>query len=230
MWLSSFALFPLGVFLTYKAMNDSALFNPEAYGKFFRKIFFIKVPQKISEEDRAVIINNIPDISEISNLNLDGETLNNLQAMDEEHLRDINKNYTQYGYAKNMQLATLIILKARGADINSIVDNQSYEMAGMNYQNFCKSSLLTGIGYLLAIIFLIINVPGLSIFIYVSYLILFVRSSTYYSMFYAGAQKKSKIYHIVISIVSFAAYPLTYWYIKKDMEKNLKELKERAII
>lgn len=49
-------------------------------------------------------------------------------------------------------------------------------------------------------------------------------------MFYASVQKKSKIYHIVVSIASFAAYPLTYWYIKKDMEKNLKELKERAII
>lgn len=230
MWLSSFALFPLGVFLTYKAMNDSALFNPEAYGKFFRKIFFIKVPQKISEEDRAVIINNIPGISEISNLSLDEETLSNLRAMDEEHLRDINKNYTQYGYAKNMQLATLIILKDRGADINSIVDNQSYEMAGMNYQNFCKSSVLTGIGYLLAIIFLIINVPGLSVFIYASYLILFIRSLTYYSMFYTSVQKIAKIYNIVVSIVSFAAYPLTYWFIKRDMEKNLKELKERTII
>lgn len=36
-WLSSFVLFPLGVFLTYKAMNDSALFNSEAYIKFFSK-------------------------------------------------------------------------------------------------------------------------------------------------------------------------------------------------
>lgn len=40
-WLSSFVLFPLGVFLTYKAMNDSALFNSEAYIKFF-SIFKIK--------------------------------------------------------------------------------------------------------------------------------------------------------------------------------------------
>ena len=31
MWLSSFVLFPLGVFLTYKAATDSPLFNPEAW-------------------------------------------------------------------------------------------------------------------------------------------------------------------------------------------------------
>lgn len=31
MWLSSFVLLPIGVFLTTKAANDSALFNPEAW-------------------------------------------------------------------------------------------------------------------------------------------------------------------------------------------------------
>ncbi len=31
MWMSSFLLFPLSVFLTYKATNDSNLFNPEWY-------------------------------------------------------------------------------------------------------------------------------------------------------------------------------------------------------
>lgn len=31
MWLSSFVLLPIGVFLTYKAATDSALFNPEAW-------------------------------------------------------------------------------------------------------------------------------------------------------------------------------------------------------
>ena len=42
MWFSSFILFPLGVFLTYKAMNDSVILNPDAYVGFFRKMFFIR--------------------------------------------------------------------------------------------------------------------------------------------------------------------------------------------
>ena len=33
MWLSSIILLPIGIFLTYKAATDSALFNPEAYAK-----------------------------------------------------------------------------------------------------------------------------------------------------------------------------------------------------
>ncbi|MDE1191545.1 MAG: LptF/LptG family permease [Arachidicoccus sp.] len=38
MWLSSFVLLPIGLFLTYKAMRDSQLFNNEAYFRFFKKI------------------------------------------------------------------------------------------------------------------------------------------------------------------------------------------------
>lgn len=37
-WLSSFVLLPLGVFLTYKAMHDSAVFNIDAYKNFFARI------------------------------------------------------------------------------------------------------------------------------------------------------------------------------------------------
>jgi lipopolysaccharide export system permease protein len=38
MWLSSAILFPIGVFLTYKAVVDAALFNPEQYIKVWNLI------------------------------------------------------------------------------------------------------------------------------------------------------------------------------------------------
>jgi len=37
-WLSSTVLFPLGLFFTYKAVNDSAVFNSDAYKNFFARI------------------------------------------------------------------------------------------------------------------------------------------------------------------------------------------------
>ena len=39
MWLSSVVLFPIGVFLTYKAATDSAILNADAYIIFFQKLF-----------------------------------------------------------------------------------------------------------------------------------------------------------------------------------------------
>ena len=38
MWLPVIALSPIGMFLTYKAMNDSALFNKEYYIAVLKKI------------------------------------------------------------------------------------------------------------------------------------------------------------------------------------------------
>ncbi|MEG2163667.1 MAG: LptF/LptG family permease [Bacteroidales bacterium] len=38
LWLSSAVLLPLGIFFTYKAVNDSAVFNKDAYSNFFRKL------------------------------------------------------------------------------------------------------------------------------------------------------------------------------------------------
>ena len=39
MWSSSLILVPLGLFLTYKAANDSALFDSDTYKKFFTRFF-----------------------------------------------------------------------------------------------------------------------------------------------------------------------------------------------
>jgi lipopolysaccharide export system permease protein len=38
MWLAILVLTPIGIFLTYKAMHDSALFNKEFYHRFFKNV------------------------------------------------------------------------------------------------------------------------------------------------------------------------------------------------
>ena len=38
MWMATFVLLPIGIFLTYKAMNDSQLFNMEYYNRLLKKI------------------------------------------------------------------------------------------------------------------------------------------------------------------------------------------------
>jgi len=47
MWLSSVLLLPLGLFLMYKATTDSALFDRDAYVRFFNKF----IPKKISSAE-----------------------------------------------------------------------------------------------------------------------------------------------------------------------------------
>lgn len=38
MWLSTFILIPIGIFLTFKAMRDSQLFNQEFYYRSFKEL------------------------------------------------------------------------------------------------------------------------------------------------------------------------------------------------
>ncbi len=42
MWLATFILTPIGIFLTYKALNDSQLFNKEFYYRALKKIGLVK--------------------------------------------------------------------------------------------------------------------------------------------------------------------------------------------
>ena len=57
-WLSTFVLASLGVFLTYKAVNDSVLMNPDAWKDFFRR-FFGKREVRIYQ--RKEVIMSAPD-------------------------------------------------------------------------------------------------------------------------------------------------------------------------
>jgi len=220
MWLSSALLFPLGVFLTYKSMNDSALFNPEAYSKFFRRIFLIKEPQKLSQEDRKELIDDIPAISD---LDIEPERLASLQAMDSDLVRDMVRNYAKNGYGKNMQVAALSVLKQRGADIDDLIGSQSYKVAYEGYNDFRQSAIFSGIAYILSLILLILNISDLSIIIYIAYGIFFLRSLNYYTVFNAIATPKSKLYRIITLALLFVGFPIMYFYINKKMRNDLEQ-------
>ena len=56
MWLSSMVLLPIGIFLTYKAATDSALFNPEVWLKVWEKVtrqIKVKVSRLIKASRRS---------------------------------------------------------------------------------------------------------------------------------------------------------------------------------
>ena len=57
MWLSTFILAPLGIFVTYKAMNDSAVFDPDKIRIFFRRLLRKKEERSLTLKE--VIINEI---------------------------------------------------------------------------------------------------------------------------------------------------------------------------
>lgn len=65
MWLSSFVLLPIGIFLTYKAATDAALLNPEAWLKLYDRLkqtiisYIRRMRHRIGNEKKHFTIRNI---------------------------------------------------------------------------------------------------------------------------------------------------------------------------
>ncbi len=57
MWLSTFVLAPLGIYVTYKAMNDSTVFDKESYMRIIRYVFGLADKRHIPL--KKVIINEV---------------------------------------------------------------------------------------------------------------------------------------------------------------------------
>jgi lipopolysaccharide export system permease protein len=53
MWLATFILTPIGFFLTYKALNDSQLFNKEFYYRAFKRIGMAKNRHQQGQADKG---------------------------------------------------------------------------------------------------------------------------------------------------------------------------------
>lgn len=70
MWLSSAVLLPLGIFLTYKAVNDSVVFNSDTYQNALKKLFGMQQARNIQMKE--VILNDISEtdvVRQIGELN-----------------------------------------------------------------------------------------------------------------------------------------------------------------
>lgn len=110
-WLSSAVLLPLGVFLTYKAVNDSAVFHADAYRNFFRRLLGMHQTRKLQMKE--VVINEVERSS----------ALNRLAALKQSCLLFLRQyegrqnywNYLMYGYDKER-------LKALSSELEDTVD------------------------------------------------------------------------------------------------------------
>ncbi len=112
MWLSSAVLLPLGIFLTYKAMKDSAVFNGDAYANFFRKLFGLHEQRNLVKKE--VVMDEMIPTEAI-------ERVHRLSDSCREYLDKIGRkgqSYWKYclqGYDKEELLAL-------SAEVNALVD------------------------------------------------------------------------------------------------------------
>lgn len=61
-WLSSMVLCPIGIFLTYKANKDSAVFNVEAYTNAVRRILGLRISRHIDRKEVVIYDPDYPTV------------------------------------------------------------------------------------------------------------------------------------------------------------------------
>ena len=110
-WLSSAVLLPLGIFLTKKAIDDSAVFNADAYRNFFRRLLgmhqtrHLTLKEVIIEEvDTAVALDKIAALRQHC-----------VDFLARYAVRQRYLEYLEQGYDKAM-------LRQLSAEIESVVD------------------------------------------------------------------------------------------------------------
>ncbi len=67
MWLSAAVLLPLGIFFTYKAVNNSAVFNKDAYLNFFRRFFGVSETRSV--EMKEIVMEEVRPAIALERLN-----------------------------------------------------------------------------------------------------------------------------------------------------------------
>lgn len=110
-WLSSAVLLPLGIFLTKKAVNDSAVFNPDAWLNFLRRITGLHQTRKLAAKE--VIINEVVADEALSQINALRESCQNF--IDRYPGRQRYIDYWQQGYDKKA-------IKALAEEVDRVVD------------------------------------------------------------------------------------------------------------
>ena len=111
MWLSSAVLLPLGIFLTKKAVNDSAVFNPDAWLNVLRRFTGLHQTRKLAAKE--VIINEVVPAEALSRIQELKTTCQ--QFLDRYPGRQRYIDYWQQGYDK-------AAIKSLAEHVDSVVD------------------------------------------------------------------------------------------------------------
>ena len=224
MWLSSAVLFPLGVFLTYKAMNDSTLFNPEAYSKYLRKI--LRLGTKASSGEALDV--DPDDVKSLYELDVDLELVKTLSSLNSSVLKDIIKNYQQHNYDKSVQSVAMAILKERGESFWGVqIKNLDYEAVKKYYKEFRWNGIAVFALYLfLYMIPFMYKDILLIVAMNIIYLVCFARIFICYSDFYNIIDKKINNRTSGLRLLGLFLLPIFFYpYIMKEMKKDIDSVR-----
>ena len=153
MWLSSFVLAPMGIFLTYKAVNDSTIMNADTYINAIKNLFGKRATRKVERKEVIIFDPDYPSlVGKLSELN----------SLSSAYL-DVNKkrvNYVKYWmrFGKKNQFSEisekmeLIVEELSNSDQNLIL-NKLMDLPFLNGYNLLSANKLSKAGPVIGLLF-----------------------------------------------------------------------------
>jgi lipopolysaccharide export system permease protein len=215
-WFSTLIMLPLSIILTKTATGDKGLFNFDNLIEPLKKILNIKDKEDIDYKF--------------------------LLGFKNDRLYDIIRNFEEQGFQEPIRFEAISILKSRGMDLNAIRNNdikldKSFDKSEKLNSDFKEHAnyaiTLYTIGIVLLILFFVFKnnkLPSLesasiqlSIISIVLYIIYFIKSCLNINSFYAHIKKKQRKPNLLLILIGFPLYFLSYFLLKRKMSDDLKQ-------
>ncbi|MHA7059467.1 LptF/LptG family permease [Aquimarina sp. M1] len=241
-WLSTMIIFPLSIFLTYRATRDRGFVSFDIITQPIRDFFDRRSKKKKKKRDVDTVIDLIEE--EHFDNQVDKNKYDILERYDTKKLKDIVKNYRQYDYDESYRNASLKILDDRGISINDLrlkgeLDNVDIDKAERYFKDFKEYAIITiTLSFLLVFINLIVKVISkelaeetsimllfFNVLCSLSYIMFFVMSFMSYSRFYKLFKNQIEKPKDVIFIFGFPVYIVIYFYYRKKMKEDLSKIR-----
>ena len=226
MWLSSFVLTPLAIFLTYRATNDIGIMvNFDWLTDPFKKIFS-KNNKEISFKKEIVSLQNIlfEEENEIIELRLKNDAV----------LKGIVKNSDQFGYSQKYRLKAIKVLEERGISQEQLklegnLYNENYLKLNYTIKQYNIESNIALFFYILSFVFSGISVlNNIIIFLFGFINLIFMYYYIYQSCKtldeIGDITKRNNFTNTYVALLfGFPFFIFVHFYNKYQLKESLKE-------
>ncbi|WP_103864891.1 LptF/LptG family permease [Aquimarina sp. I32.4] len=218
-WLSTWIIFPLSIFLTYRAATDQGIFNMDIIIQPIRDFFTKKKEQKEQKEFQRMI-------ESISRVKSTSATYQLMADYEYEKLKDVVMNYKLEGYDEDYRITALKILEEKGITIEELkkkghFQNEDFDRVTSYYKMFNGFSIASFLFSIINTVIVSSNVVAGLICIVLSFVMLYVAMS-YHGHFYRVLKNRAKPTNVILVVIGVLFYVIGYFYFKGTMKQDIK--------
>ena len=230
-WLSTAIMFPLGIWLTYRATTDQGIFDSDSFLQRFRFLKLKKAP--------------IPSLAD-SGIILTPQEKALVMSRTVPQLKEIVKNFKQYDYSEDVRKAAMRELANKGYSdtelkLEGTFENTRYNSAKIDYNLYLKNSKKGLLFYINNIILLLVQVVfkvlhfsefaiilvGLLSFVsIILFYVYAIKSLSNQVSFYSVLQKKKDVgIWLIVLFLGLFIYVLIRYSEKRKMKEELSMIR-----